>query len=50
VEQGTHEQLIGEKGAYFRLYNSQFESSSDPDGELVELTEASTVASEPTLE
>ena len=50
VEQGTHEQLIEEKGAYFRLYNSQFESSSDPDGELVELTEASTVASEPTLE
>ena len=50
VEQGTHEQLIEKKGAYFRLYNSQFESSSDPDGELVGLTEASSVVSESTPE
>jgi ATP-binding cassette subfamily B multidrug efflux pump len=33
VEKGTHDQLIADKGAYFRLYNSQFESSSDPDGQ-----------------
>jgi len=46
VEQGTHDELIGEKGAYFRLYNSQFESSSDPDGELIALSEEATVSSD----
>jgi ATP-binding cassette subfamily B protein len=24
IEQGTHEELIGKKGFYFELYNSQF--------------------------
>jgi ATP-binding cassette subfamily B multidrug efflux pump len=28
VEQGTHDALIGAKGAYWRLYNSQFEQAS----------------------
>lgn len=27
VEQGPHEQLIAQKGAYFRLYNSQFQGA-----------------------
>ena len=27
VEQGTHDELIAAKGAYFRLYNSQFEQA-----------------------
>jgi ATP-binding cassette subfamily B protein len=26
VEQGTHEELINKKGAYYSLYNAQFES------------------------
>lgn len=26
IEQGTHTELLSEKGAYYRLYNSQFES------------------------
>jgi ATP-binding cassette subfamily B protein len=35
VEQGTHEQLIRAEGAYFRLYNSQFEqAASDLDQEF----------------
>jgi ATP-binding cassette subfamily B protein len=35
VEQGTHEQLIRAEGAYFRLYNSQFEqAASDLDEEF----------------
>jgi ATP-binding cassette subfamily B protein len=35
VEQGTHEQLIRSEGAYFRLYNSQFEqAASDLDQEF----------------
>ena len=36
VEQGTHDELIAAKGAYFRLYNSQFEQAAadidDPAG------------------
>jgi ATP-binding cassette subfamily B protein len=34
VEQGTHEQLITREGAYFRLYNSQFEGATDIDAEF----------------
>jgi ATP-binding cassette, subfamily B, multidrug efflux pump len=30
VEQGTHDSLIGARGAYYRLYRSQFESADDP--------------------
>lgn len=34
VEQGTHDELIAAKGAYFRLYNSQFEQAAyDVDAE-----------------
>jgi len=34
VEQGNHEQLIEKKGAYYRLYNSQFEqAATDLDAE-----------------
>ncbi|WP_307372842.1 ABC transporter ATP-binding protein [Microbacterium sp. W4I4] len=34
VEQGDHESLIAEQGAYWRLYQSQFEqAASDPDAE-----------------
>ncbi|MFF2494214.1 ABC transporter ATP-binding protein [Agromyces sp. NPDC058064] len=34
VEQGDHEQLIAAKGAYYRLYNSQFEqAATDLDAE-----------------
>jgi ATP-binding cassette subfamily B protein len=32
AEQGSHDELIAAKGAYFRLYNSQFEqAATDPD-------------------
>jgi ATP-binding cassette, subfamily B, multidrug efflux pump len=32
VEQGAHDELIAAQGAYFRLYNSQFEqAATDPD-------------------
>jgi ATP-binding cassette, subfamily B, multidrug efflux pump len=32
VEQGAHDDLIAAQGAYFRLYNSQFEqAATDPD-------------------
>ena len=31
VEQGTHEQLIKREGAYYRLFNSQFEGATDVD-------------------
>jgi ATP-binding cassette subfamily B protein len=34
VEQGTHEELIKSEGAYFRLYNSQFEGATDIDAEF----------------
>ncbi|WP_419817658.1 ABC transporter ATP-binding protein [Glaciibacter flavus] len=38
VEQGTHEELIGREGAYYRLYNSQFEGATDIDAELAAVT------------
>lgn len=31
VEQGSHEQLLAAKGAYWRLYNAQFEAPIDDD-------------------
>ncbi|MCX6434331.1 MAG: ATP-binding cassette domain-containing protein, partial [Actinobacteria bacterium] len=31
VEQGTHEALMEAEGAYYRLYQSQFEEPQDPD-------------------
>jgi ATP-binding cassette, subfamily B, multidrug efflux pump len=35
VEKGTHDELIAAKGAYYRLYNSQFEqAATDLDAEL----------------
>jgi ATP-binding cassette subfamily B protein len=38
VEQGTHEELIAAKGAYFRLYSSQFEqAATDLDAEFEQL-------------
>ncbi|WP_353814907.1 ABC transporter ATP-binding protein [Agromyces sp. SYSU T00266] len=41
VEQGTHDELIAAKGAYFRLYNSQFEQAAyDVDAELAMEAEA----------
>ncbi|HEU4464995.1 MAG TPA: ABC transporter ATP-binding protein [Agromyces sp.] len=41
VEQGTHDELITAKGAYFRLYNSQFEQAAyDLDAELAAEGEA----------
>jgi ATP-binding cassette, subfamily B, multidrug efflux pump len=37
VEKGTHESLIAAKGAYYRLYNSQFEqAATDLDAELAD--------------
>ncbi|WP_127794411.1 ABC transporter ATP-binding protein [Agromyces sp. LHK192] len=43
VEQGTHDELIAAKGAYYRLYNSQFEqAATDLDAELA-ATEGTTV-------
>ncbi|GAA1061904.1 ABC transporter ATP-binding protein [Agromyces bracchium] len=42
VEQGTHDELIAAKGAYYRLYNSQFEQAAyDVDAELAMEAEAS---------
>jgi ATP-binding cassette subfamily B protein len=41
VEQGTHDELIAARGAYFRLYNSQFEQAAyDVDAELAMEAEA----------
>jgi ATP-binding cassette subfamily B protein len=40
VEQGTHDELIAEHGAYHRLYNAQFQQASDPDEELRTVDEA----------
>jgi ATP-binding cassette subfamily B protein len=38
VEQGDHDELIAAKGAYFRLYNSQFEqAATDLDAEFEQL-------------
>jgi ATP-binding cassette subfamily B protein len=38
VEQGNHDALIAAKGAYFRLYNSQFEqAATDLDAEFEQL-------------
>ena len=35
VEQGNHDELIAKRGAYWRLYNSQFEqAATDLDAEL----------------
>ena len=31
VEQGTHDELLAAKGAYWRLYNAQFQAAADPD-------------------
>lgn len=40
VEKGTHDDLIASKGAYFRLYNSQFEqAATDVDAEARALAE-----------
>ncbi|MCW3493193.1 ABC transporter ATP-binding protein [Microbacterium sp. SSM24] len=41
AEQGSHDELIAAKGAYFRLYNSQFEqAATDPDDVLGALERA----------
>ncbi len=37
VEQGTHDELLAAHGAYFRLYNAQFERAQDEDEELERL-------------
>ncbi|MET4582578.1 ATP-binding cassette subfamily B multidrug efflux pump [Conyzicola nivalis] len=36
VEQGTHAELIKNQGAYYRLYNSQFEGATDIDAEFAD--------------
>ena len=44
VEKGTHEQLIAAQGAYWRLYQSQFEqAASDTDAEEALVTGSITV-------
>jgi ATP-binding cassette subfamily B multidrug efflux pump len=41
VEKGTHDELIAAKGAYYRLYNSQFEqAATDLDAELEAMDDA----------
>ncbi|KQX08250.1 MULTISPECIES: ABC transporter ATP-binding protein [unclassified Leifsonia] len=47
VEQGSHEELITREGAYFRLYNSQFEGATDIDAELAAVTGSVSAASGP---
>ncbi|WP_127818678.1 ABC transporter ATP-binding protein [Microbacterium sp. CPCC 204701] len=43
VEKGTHDELIGAKGAYFRLYNSQFEqAATDLDEQFGAIVDEST--------
>jgi len=49
VEQGTHEQLIKSEGAYYRLYNSQFEGATDIDAEFAAVS-ASELDPEPAQE
>ena len=34
VEQGGHDELIKRQGAYYRLYNAQFEGRSDSEGQV----------------
>ncbi|KQO97717.1 ABC transporter ATP-binding protein [Leifsonia sp. Leaf264] len=46
VEQGSHEELITREGAYFRLYNSQFQGATDIDAELAAVTGSVSAASE----
>ena len=52
VEKGTHDELIAAKGAYYRLYNSQFEQAAyDVDAELAaEQGEVVTAEPQRTLE
>ncbi|MET0782810.1 MAG: ABC transporter ATP-binding protein [Leifsonia flava] len=45
VEQGSHEELIAREGAYFRLYNSQFQGATDIDAELAAVTGSVAAAS-----
>ncbi|MET1015936.1 ABC transporter ATP-binding protein [Leifsonia flava] len=45
VEQGSHEELIAREGAYFRLYNSQFQGATDIDAELAAVTGSVSAAS-----
>src|SRR6478735_1321269 len=45
VEQGSHEELIAREGAYFRLYNSQFQGATDIDAELASVTGSVSAAS-----
>lgn len=40
VEQGNHEQLIAKQGAYWRLYQSQFEQAVDADSHAAPSTES----------
>ncbi|MGN6271795.1 MAG: ABC transporter ATP-binding protein [Protaetiibacter sp.] len=51
VEQGTHDELIAAKGAYFRLYNSQFEqAATDLDAEFEQVAADTTPADAPAEE
>jgi ATP-binding cassette subfamily B multidrug efflux pump len=49
VEQGTHDELIKKRGAYYRLYNSQFEGATDIDAEF-EAVSASELDPQPASE